>query len=79
LDAARRELAGEIVKLKASGKAFDHIDEVRSAQRGLLNRIDTLKSELANPNLSTAERALLQGELGVASRVLDYSERYLSR
>ncbi|HEX3590372.1 MAG TPA: polymorphic toxin type 28 domain-containing protein [Pseudonocardiaceae bacterium] len=35
LDAARRELDGEVVATKSDGTPWDHVDEVQNAQRGL--------------------------------------------
>ena len=72
LHAAKRELAGE-------STGFDHITKIRNAQRGFVNRIDMIKRQLGNPNLSPAERQILQKELGEASRLLDHSERFVPR
>ncbi|MEU8229173.1 putative T7SS-secreted protein [Actinoplanes sp. NPDC048967] len=79
LDAARRELDGEVVARKPDGTPWDHVDEVRNAQRGLVNRIRQLKREVGDPHLSAAERADAQAELGEASRLLDHSEQYVPR
>ena len=38
LKSAALEAAGEVVATRADGSAFDHITEVRDAQRGLLIR-----------------------------------------
>lgn len=43
LDAARRELNSEVVATKSNGVPWDHVDEVRNAQDGLVNRIGQLK------------------------------------
>jgi len=72
LDAARRELAGE-------STGFNHVEKVKNAQTGLANRIRRIKNELANPNLTTAERAALERELSEASRLLDFSKRFVPR
>jgi RHS repeat-associated protein len=79
LDAARRELQGETVATKWDGTPYDHVTEVRNAQRGLLNRIESINGQLGNPNISATQRLILQDELGRASRLLDYSERYVPR
>ena len=79
LDAAKREAAGEVVSRKASGAPFDHLDEVTNAQRGLLGRIERMKRRLGWPGLPGDERAQVEGALGEASRLLDYSERYVPR
>ena len=79
LDAARRELRGEVVARKPDGTPWNHVSEVRDAQRGLLNIIDRTGKMLANPNLSAVEREALQGDLGRASRLLDHSEKFVPR
>ncbi|HZM80862.1 MAG TPA: polymorphic toxin type 28 domain-containing protein [Candidatus Limnocylindrales bacterium] len=79
LDAARRELNGEVVARKPNGQPFDHVDEVQNAQRGLLNRIRQLQRELGDTRLSDAERATRQAELSEASRLLDHSEGFVPR
>ena len=79
LDAARRESAGEVVRRKADGTPYDHVREVREAQQGLLNRIETINNRLSHPGTSAADRAALQRELSEASRLLDRSEGFLPR
>jgi hypothetical protein len=79
LDAARRELKGEVVKTKPNGVPWDHVDEVQNAQRGLLNRIGQLKRQLLDSRISDADRAALQSELSEASRLLDHSEQFVPR
>lgn len=79
LDAARRELGGEVVKRKPDGTPYDHVGEVRDAQRGLLNRIETIKQRLGYPGLTQVEREALQDELGDASRLLDHTEDFAPR
>ena len=64
---------------RPDGTPFDHIAEVRDAQRGLLSRIDWLEHRLSYLSLSSEERDALTRELGEASRLLDYSEEYLPR
>ncbi|HEX6501359.1 MAG TPA: polymorphic toxin type 28 domain-containing protein [Micromonosporaceae bacterium] len=79
LDAARRELNGEVVARKPDGTPWDHVDEVRNAQRGLANRIEQLKRQLGDSRISDADRAALQSELSEASRLLDHSEQFVPR
>jgi hypothetical protein len=79
LDAARRELRGEVVARKPNGTPYDHVGEVREAQTGLLNRINQINRRLGWPGLSATERASLTRELGEASRLLDYSEQWVGR
>ena len=79
LDAARRELDGEVVATKPTGTPWDHVDEVRNAQRGLVNRIGQLKRQLGDTRISLADKSALQSELSEASRLLDYSEQFVPR
>ena len=79
LDAARRELDGEVVATKPDGTPWDHVDEVRNAQRGLVNRIGQLKRQLGDTRISAADKSVLQSELSEASRLLDYSEQFVPR
>lgn len=79
LDAARRELDGEVVATKPNGQPWDHVDEVQNAQRGLANRIEQIKRQLGDSRLSDADRSTLQSELSEASRLLDHSEQFVPR
>ncbi len=79
LDAARRELNGEVVARQPDGTPFDHVGEVRDAQRGLLNRVDVLKRRLGRGGLTQSDRAGVEAELGEASRLLDRTEGYVPR
>ena len=77
LDAARRELNGETVATKGDGTPWDHVAEVRDAQRGLVNRIEQLKRMLSDTRLSSEARGAAQSELSEASRLLDYSHQFV--
>ena len=77
LDAARRELRGEVVKLKPDGTPYDHVGKVRKAQEGLKNTIAKMQAELRKPSCSPAQRAQAQRVISEASRLLDYSEKYV--
>lgn len=79
LDAARRELNGEVVATKSNGVPWDHVDEVRNAQNGLVNRIGQLKRLLGDSRVSPADRAQYEAELSEASRLLDHSEQFVPR
>lgn len=79
LDGARRELDGEVVARKSDGTPWDHVDEVRNAQRGLINRIRQLKREVGDARLPEEQRSAAQDELGEASRLLDHSEQFVPR
>jgi hypothetical protein len=79
LDAARRELNGEVVATKSNGVPWDHVDEVRNAQDGLVSRVGQLKRLLGDSRVSAADRAQYQAELSEASRLLDYSEQFVPR
>jgi RHS repeat-associated protein len=77
LDAARRESKGEVVSRKPDGTPYNHLQEVREAQQGLLNRIERIRNRLGYPNLADAERAALERELSEASRLLDHAKGFL--
>ena len=47
--------------------------------RGLMNLINRLMSELANPSLTAAERAAIQSQLSEASTMLDEIELIIPR
>jgi hypothetical protein len=79
LDAARRELNGETVATKPDGTPWDHVDEVRNAQRGLVKRIGQLKRLLDDTRIGDADRAAYQSELSEASKLLDHSEQFVPR
>lgn len=79
LDAARRELNGEVVARKGDGTPWDHVNEVREAQNGLLNRIERIKRQLDDTRISAEEKQNLQSELSEASKLLDHSEQYVPR
>lgn len=77
LDAARRELDGEVVALRPDGTPFDHVGEVRDSQRGLKNIINTINNRLSHPETTRVEREQLQDALSDASRLLDRSEQFV--
>jgi RHS repeat-associated protein len=79
LTGAQRELKGEVVKRKANGVPWDHVDEVRNSQRGLLKQIAAINRKLGHPGTSGAMRDLLVADLGRASRMLDFSEQFVPR
>ncbi|MCI0552499.1 MAG: polymorphic toxin type 28 domain-containing protein, partial [Anaerolineae bacterium] len=80
LRGAQTELAGGQTEAAIKkGRAFDHVTKVRNAQRGLLNRIQQIKSQLGNRNLSAAQRESLERELSEASTLLDKSEEFVPR
>ena len=77
LDAARRELRGEVVARKPDGTPYDHVGKVKDAQRGLKNTIAEMQKELRKPSCSPAQQVAAQRTLSEASRLLDYSEKYV--
>jgi hypothetical protein len=79
LDAARRELNGEVVATKSTGTPWDHVNEVRNAQDGLVNRIGQLKRLLGDSRVSVSDHVQYEAELSEASRLLDYSEQFVPR
>ncbi|RRR99838.1 polymorphic toxin type 28 domain-containing protein [Glycomyces terrestris] len=79
LDAARRELNGEIVATKSDGTPWDHVHEVRDAQNALMNIINKAKRKLDDPRTSDEDKAAYQDLLSQASNMLDYSEGFVPR
>ncbi|MEL5953286.1 polymorphic toxin type 28 domain-containing protein [Streptomyces sp. CLV115] len=61
---AARELKGEVVKRKASGVPWDHVDEAHNAQGFLLNQIAAINRKLAHPGTDAAMRNLFVADLG---------------
>jgi hypothetical protein len=68
-----------VVARKSDGTPWDHVDEVRNAQRGLINRIRQLKREVGDARLPEEQHSAAQDELGEASRLLDHSEQFVPR
>ncbi|WP_104817976.1 polymorphic toxin type 28 domain-containing protein [Kitasatospora sp. MMS16-BH015] len=79
LDAAKRELGGEVVARKSDGTPWDHVGEVRDAQAGLLNRMHQIKVQMSKAGVDDPIFPSLQAELSQASKLLDYSEKYVPR
>jgi Bacterial toxin 28 len=79
LSAARMELLGVTVVRKLGGDPYDHVREVRGAQRALLDRIKAIKKRMAHPGLPHHEHGALTAELGEASRLLDRTESFVPR
>jgi hypothetical protein len=79
LDAARRELDGEVVATKSTGTPWNHVEEVRQTQRRLVKRIDQLQRQLGDSRTAAGDRPALEAELSEASRLLDHSEKFVPR
>ncbi|GAA1400817.1 RHS repeat-associated core domain-containing protein [Oerskovia paurometabola] len=79
LDAAKRELGGEVVARKADGTPWDHVGEVRDAQQGLLKRLHQVKVQMSKAGVDDPSFPSLQDELSQASKLLDLSEQYVPR
>jgi hypothetical protein len=79
LTAARLELLGIPVARKLGGDPYDHVKEVRGAQRALLDRIKSIKKRMAHPGVPFREQGSLSAELGEASRLLDLTESFVPR
>jgi len=77
LDAARRELRGEVVARKPDGTPYDHVGKVKELQKGLKNTIARMQVRLSQPGCSPAQRAEAERIIAEASRLLDYSEKYV--
>ena len=77
LDAARRELAGEVVKINpATGRAYDHIRKAREAIQGLRNQIDDIHGLLRRGGLTKKARFALEQDLRRAQDKLKEAESY---
>ena len=79
LDAARLELRGQVVAVKGSGVAYDHVNEVRDSQNGLIRQINRINGLLNRSNLSGQARERLEAALSRASKALDYSKNFVPR
>jgi len=79
LDAARREMKGEVVARKPNGVPWNHVQELSDAQNGLMKRISKLKQTISDPKISQDARKAAEKELGDASRLLDKTEEFLPR
>ncbi|CAN3984652.1 FIG003033: Helicase domain protein [Kitasatospora purpeofusca] len=75
----RLQLAGEVVATKKSGVAYDHVQEVRDAQGGLLNRMHQIKVQMSKTGIDDPRFPGLQAEPSKARNLLDYFEKYLPR
>ncbi len=73
----REDSRGEVVARRSDGIPYDHITEVRNAQRGLKNTINDIRRQLQRNDHPPETRARLQKELSQASRLLDHSEGYI--
>ncbi len=71
------EKAGEVVARRADGTPFDHLTETRRAIAGAKDRIKWLKKHLSDPNLTEAQRQIIEGELREFSLLLDFARRVL--
>jgi hypothetical protein len=67
-DAYRRERNGESLGVNPrTGAPWDHITEVRDAQRGVENAIAATKARLSDPRIGHEERERLQAKPGEMS------------
>jgi RHS repeat-associated protein len=77
IEAAKRELKGEIVALRPDGKPYDHVEKVRQAVQGLKNQIGELQKLLSKPNLSQKARKAIEERISKASKKPDEVEKQL--
>jgi hypothetical protein len=77
LDAARRELRGEVVAVKKDGSPYNHIHEVCDSQTSLLNIINSLKSILSNPRLCDKSKRDAEELLTYVSSQLDFTRNFV--
>lgn len=76
---AQREVGREVVKKKDCGDPLDHAKEVRQEQRNFKKIIIAAKNRLSHEGkLSEANRAGYKEVISQASRLVDYSEKYIS-
>ncbi|MEL6311828.1 MAG: polymorphic toxin type 28 domain-containing protein [Pseudomonadota bacterium] len=68
LEAAAREIGGEVVSRKASGTPYDHVQEVADARSGLRRAADQARRLMSNPNISQSIRDQAQAHLSRASK-----------
>lgn len=79
LNGAKSELKGVQIDLAVErGVTYNHIEKVQNAQRGLRNRIIKINNILSFVGLSAAERQALEAELSKASKLLDYTKKFVS-
>jgi RHS repeat-associated protein len=78
LIAAKLEQAGQFI-YKSGGDPWQHVKEVQQAQRALLNLIERAQNRLGYGGLMDVEINALQTVIARASKLLDYSEKYLAR
>jgi RHS repeat-associated protein len=78
IEGARRDLANDPV-LGPKGEPYDHLTEVRDAQRGVQNLIEQLKVRIGSGKLSKNELEDAQLLLGEASRLLDRTRELVPR
>ena len=79
IQAAKRELAGEIVARKPGGTPYDHVGEVRQGLRSVGKAIDSLRKELGSNSLSDSGRAAMEKALSDLSNFKDAIEDYLRK
>ncbi len=76
IDAARRELAGEVVKLRPrDGKPYDHVQKVRQATEGLRGHVKNIQGLLQSGELTKKARAELESLLRAAKQKLAEVEK----
>jgi hypothetical protein len=77
---AKRELNGEVVKLRPDGKPYDHVGEVKAGLDSVRNAIKALQSELKNNNsLSDSARAAAENALSKLSKFKEEVEDFLKK
>ena len=75
--AAFREDRGEVVSVKHDGTPHDHVRKVKNVQRGLKENAANLQDLLRDPSASRQQRMQAERLLSRASKLLDYSERFV--
>jgi hypothetical protein len=75
--AALAEKQGKIVKLKPTGVPYNHLKETLDSMVGAKYRIKLLLKHLSDPDLTIEQRATIQQELSILSKMLDRAEKIL--
>jgi hypothetical protein len=73
------DLQGHPIFNERTGRAFQHLKEVKDAQAGLLFQIDRMNRMLSTPYLDPSQRAQIQSMLSTASKLLDKTEEFVPR
>jgi RHS repeat-associated protein len=77
LQAAAREAGGEVVAVKATGQAFDHITKVQNGLKGLENAAKKVNRSLRDTTLSSDARSSLQRARAEIKTAIQRTQSYI--